>query len=421
MVALASLFVLGIAVSRSAQAQTFTVLHTFTGGADGASPFTGLTMDRGGNLYSTAINGGTGSCTGYSIGCGTVFRMSHSGSDWIFAPLYSFQAGGSDDGEFPAGRVAIAPDGVLYGTTSAGGEPAGCSPYAGCGTIFSLRPSPDRPDTVLSPWTETILYRFRGNPDGNAPAGDLTFDAAGDLYGITEAGGSNAGFGTVYELARSNGGWSESVLYNFTQPPDGGYPKSGVIFDQSGSLYGTASLDGADYAGTVYQLTPSGSSWSPNLLYTFTDGLDGGEPIAGLIFDNIGNLVGATAGGSQGAVVFRMTPSNGGWSYTPIYTFSPEDYAGPEATLVMDALGNLYGTLPGYNAGHLYGSVFKLTPTEGGWVYTDLHDFTGGSDGGNPLGSLILDLQGNLYGTAAFGGSTQRCSLGCGVVFEITP
>ncbi len=191
-----------------------------------------------------------------------------------------------------------------------------------------------------------------------------------------------------------------------------------MVLDAAGSLYGTASQGGLYGEGVVYQVTPSGSE---TVLYSFTGGNDGSLPYAGVIFDPTGNLYGATAfGGSGGSgVVFELSPGNGGWSYTEIYPL-PGGGWGPYERLVMDGSGNLFGTMyKGSSSG--YGSVFKLTSSNGDWTYTSLHDFTDGDDGAYPYGGLVRDSNGNLYGTAAYGGSLACSSGGCGVVFEITP
>jgi uncharacterized repeat protein (TIGR03803 family) len=160
------------------------------------------------------------------------------------------------------------------------------------------------------------------------------------------------------------------------------------------------------------------------VLYDFQAGDDGAYPEAGLIFDLAGNLYGATRnrGPANGGTVFEMTPAGGAWDITTLYGFSQGlGYWGPWSTLAMDAAGNLYGTT--YNDGaYGYGSVFKLTRSNGGWTYSDLHDFTGNSDGAWPVGSVVLDASGNIYGTSSAGGN-RGCpgDAGCGVVWEITP
>jgi len=387
-----------------AQAQTYNILHNFTGGLDGLQPWAGLTLDQTGNLYGTTFEGGR-------TGNGTVFKLSHESSSWIFSPLYNFNGG--NDAHAPQARVIFGPDGTLYGTTYAGGN-NGCE-GVGCGAVFNLKPTPTAPPTALTPWIETVLYRFTGRADGSGPGyGDLVFDQAGNLYGTTIYGGNNQD-GVVYELSPSGGGWTESVLYSFTGKQDGSNPYSGVIFDQAGNLYGT-NTTGLDAYGRVYQLTPSGPPWIEHSLYGFTGGNDGAYPVGGVIFDQSGNLYGTTNSIAYGGggTIFELKPSTGGWMFNLLYSFTGNTLQGPYSSLAMDAAGNLYGTTYGEGAYSL-GSVFKLTPSVGSWIYTDLHDFSG-SDGQNPVGGVVLDASGNLYGTASKGGAH-----GDGVVWEITP
>jgi uncharacterized repeat protein (TIGR03803 family) len=412
--ALAIVVLLAIAVTRSAQAQTFSVIHTFAGGQDGASPRAGLTIDAGGNLYGTTYSGGAG-------GNGTVYKLTRTGSSWILNPVYSFAGG--NDGAGPFGGMVFGPNGSIYGTTRSGGGGSGCQvyDYTGCGTIFDLAIPPNAIcGTAPCPLTENVLYRFSGGSDGAHPAqGDLNFDRAGNIYGATYQGGSS-GCGTVFKLTRSGSGWTEGVLYAFTGAIDGCFAHA-VTFDQVGNLYGTAITAGAHGLGTVFQLSPSGSGWVENTLYSFQGGTDGQEPVAGVIFDGSGNMYGSTVhhGQGGGGTVFELTPSGGGWTFSTIYGLSGSG-SGPQATL-MDQAGSLYGTTFSDGA-HGLGSVFKLTPSGGGtWTYTSLYDFTGGSDGANPYSNLVFDASGNLYGTTSAGGTGLACSGGCGVVFEITP
>jgi hypothetical protein len=274
-----------------------------------------------------------------------------------------------------------------------------------------------------------VLFAFDA-ATGFFPLGDLTFDAAGNIYGTTQFGGltqycGGGGCGVAYQLTQSGGAWTESILHAFTSGPDGAYPNSGVIFDRAGNLYGTAPQDdyqGGSY-GLVYQLSPSGSDWTLNALYYFQAGVDGAYPYAGLISDPAGNLYGATRNGpDEAGTVFELTSSGGGWEYNLVYGLPPGDgCCGPYGTLVADAAGNLYGaTLTAGEYGE--GNVFKLTPSNGAWTYTDLYDFTGHDDGGQPYGSLVLDANGNIYGTTYAGGNFEcQGDYGCGVVFEITP
>ena len=416
--ALAITAVLTLVLIPTGEAQTYKVIYNFTGGQDGSTPYTGLTMGGAGRLYGTTAYGSYSGGTCQRFGCGTVFSLTRKNSAWVLSALYSFQ--GANDGGHPLARAIIGPDGTLYGTTTEGGNSA-CEGN-GCGTVFNLRPPPTFCPAVSCPWIEAVLYRFSGGSDGAHPeTGTLIFDQAGHLYGTTLSGGTfNCGdytCGVVFELEPSNGSWTENVLYNFTGV-GGGHPFAGVVFDKAGNLYGTASYG----PGVVFQLTPSGSGWTPNTLHTFQGGNDGSYPYASLIFDPWGNLYGTTAygGADNGGTVFELTPSNGSWTYTLVYTLTAPGGEGPWSNLVMDSAGNLYGTS---RFGGIYGAgaVFELTPTNGGWSYTSLHDFTGASDGGGPIGDLILDAKGNLYGTASEGGRNLCFGNGCGVVFEITP
>jgi len=394
-----------------AQAQSYKVLHNFTGGEDGGNPYTGLTIDKAGNLYGTTAadaNGGSG--------FGGVYKMKHVGAGWVFSPLYSF-AGGSD-GAAPFSPVEFGPDGSLYGATNQGAE-GGCYLGKGCGTVFKLQPAASACKSAICPWSETVLYRFTGGSDGGNPNGPLVFDQSGNVYGTARRGGQGVcdgnGCGTVYKLTHSGNSWMQSVLYTFTGGNDEGLPDSGVIFDPSGNLYGTTQGCVGD-TGTAFELTPAGSSWNYSTIFTF-GGSVGDCPVAGLILDPLGNLYGATA---LSAAAFELTFSGGIWTLNRFLALgSGGGDCGPQAALVMDSQANLYGTTYCGGANGL-GSVFKLTPSNGAWTYTDLHDFAG-SDGANPYGSLVLDGSGNLYGTASMGGTGMACNGGCGVVFEITP
>ncbi len=409
-VAMGLIIVLGLTVV--AQAQTFTVLHSFTGGQDGANPLAGLTMDQAGNLYGTASLGG--------VGNGTVFKLAHRGSSWILNPLYQFQ--GLPDGFFPEARVTIAADGTLYGSTFYGGIAGqGCAQGGPvqCGTIFHLRPPASACNTAICPWTETQIYAFNSYPSLFWPNfGDLVFDRAGNLYGVAFQGGNRGGgIGGVFELTPSDGGWTETTLYNFQGRTDGAQPIGGVIFDAAGNLYGTTfGQPATGQYGTVYELTPSGSGWTKSTLYRFQNGSVGASPRGDLIIDAAGNLYGTTSVGGPGVggKVWELSPSNGSWILSVIYSFPGSNF-GPFSPLLMDAAGNLYGTTLAGGA-FQQGSVFKLTHSSGGWSYSTLYDFTDGSDGRSPYGHLILDGNGNLYGTAGWGGPTNN-----GVIWEITP
>jgi uncharacterized repeat protein (TIGR03803 family) len=383
------------------RAQTFSVLHNFTGGSDGSNPQVGLTIDAGGRLYGTAGTGGAG--------FGTVFQMKRAGSGWIFTSLHSFTGG--NDGAAPLGRVIFGPNGTLYGNTHSGG---GGRCDGGCGTVFNLQPQPRVCNHTLCPWMERVLYAFQGGflDDGLGAIGNVAFDQAGNLYGATSGGGVQFD-GTVYELIPSMGGWTENVLYSFAGGQnDGAGPLTGPTFGYGGNLYGTTANGGPYNRGVVYELTPSGSGWTENVIHSFVPATDGGYP-QGVIADSAGNLYGGTSLGGQygGGTIFQLTPSNGSWTFTVVYQLT-EGGCGVVGPLVMDAANNLYGAA--------CDNVFKLSPSGGAWTYTQLYHFTDGSDGGNPNGNMVLDATGNLYGTTANGG-TGNCFRGCGVVFEITP
>jgi uncharacterized repeat protein (TIGR03803 family) len=182
-------------------------------------------------------------------------------------------------------------------------------------------------------------------------------------------------------------------------------------------LYSTTKLGGASDGGTVFRLTYSGSGWTKSVLHSFQWDSDGALAYGAVISDQSGNLYGTTASGGSGGggTAFMLSPSDGGWTPTVLYSFAGSNLQGSHAGLAMDSAGNLYGTTYGDGA-YGVGSVFKLTPSNGGWTYTSLHDFTGGDDGGTPEGGVTLDANGNLYGTANIGGAYSF-----GVVWEITP
>lgn len=395
--------------------QTFTVVHAFSGGTDGEYSTSKLTMDAAGNLYGTT--GGDGVRT-----FGTVFRLTRRNSNWVETPIYAFQGGG--DGAVPYAGVTLGPDGSLYGTTSAGGlNRRSC--FGGCGTVFKLTPPATDCGERACGWTKMVLYRFAGGDDGSVPKGMLTFDPAGNLYGTTYNGGSSQaclppyGCGTVYKLAPSSGGWKESLVHVFGASGEGANPSAGVIFDAAGNLYGTTVYGGAHTWGTVFQLTSTEAGWVEQTLYSFQIGANGVSPVGGLVLDRAGNLYGTTMenGAGGGGTVFELTPTSGGWVAATLYSFN--GLQGPRASLTMDVRGNLYGATT-IDGAYQHGSVFRLARSRIGWTYTSLHDFAGGSDGGDPYGTVVFNRDGNLYGT-----TTQRgwgCGTnGCGVVFEVTP
>ncbi len=404
------------------QAQTLTVLHTFTLGPDGGKPTAGLTPDAAGNLYGTTYSGGPLNEQCFDGGCGVVFKMTHGGSGWILTPLYSF--GSLPDGQGPQSRVIFGPDGALYGTTYSGGA------HECCGTVFKLQPPANSCGSFSCPWRETILYSFTSLADGAHPTAEVVFDRVGNLYGTTSEGGGGpceVGCGTVFELSpNGNGTWSKSTLHSFQGgASDGASPDSALLFDSAGNLYGTTYL-GGDYdcysaptCGTVFELTPSGSGWTEKVLHIFADGPDGGNP-AGLVFDSEGNLYGAASSGPGefgAGTIFELTPNQGGgWTFTVPYTFTDSGASFPNAP-TMDAAGNIYG---GSQNGGVYGpgAAYKLTRSNGGWSYATLGSFEfQGASGSLPEGTVVVDAQGNVYGACYVGPPPHNG----GTVWEITP
>ena len=263
---------------------TPTPLYGFSGGADGNTPNYGaLIFDRAGNMYGVTSAGGSGN--------GVVYEMVGSGVEWTEQPIYAFS--GSPDGATPYSGVILDNAGNLYGTTTAGGA-------SGHGAVYELSPSGNG-------WTERVLYSFSGGGDGSYPTAGLIFDAAGNLYGATNVGGTGGG-GTVFELSPSGDGWTYSLIYSFSGGANCG-PWAPLAL-RGGNLYGTTVCDGANSAGNVFELSPSGNGWSYSSLYDFTGGNDGKFPYSNVSFDAAGDLYGTTLRGGvylQG-VVWKITP-----------------------------------------------------------------------------------------------------------------
>lgn len=350
--------------------------------------------------------------------------------------VYSFQ--GATDGDFPMAGLISDAAGNFYGTTNGSGSPCDTD----CGTAFELTPA------TGGGWNQIVLHNFIGGGDGRSPVGGLIFDQAGNLYGTTEFGGAEFDDGTVFELSQQGGVWTETILYKFKGGTDGAQPTAGLVFDTAGNLYGTTVSggqppDGYRDNGTVFQLKPSqGGTWTETVLHTFGVGKDGFQPYAGLTIDQAGNLFGTTLAGGGGncqyfgtpgcGAVFQLKPAakkDGAWTERVLYRFEggSNDGQAPDAALIFDHQGNLDGvTQHGgiCSVSSFCGTVFQLTPgPDDVWTESLLYSFTGGSDGGYPRGSLILDVAGNLYGTTEFGGDGGVCrdDNSCGTVFELTP
>jgi len=388
-----------LAAASSAYGQTETVLHFFCSQpncADGASPqFVTPVLDENGNLYGTTATGGT-------YGYGTVFEMTPSGTETV---LYSFADGWTDGSEPWAGLVRDN-EGNLFGMTCCGGS-------FGLGTVFKVTPS----------GVETILHTFGASGDGAEPYNSgLIQDAAGNLYGTTQYGGAHPCCGTVFKVTPTG---TEIILHSFSNAGRDGYSPSGsLVMDKHGNLYGTTFGGGDHRYGTVFKLTPSGTE---KILYSFSHK----EwalwwPVGPLVLDAEGNLYGVTAGGGNGSckkfgcgTVFKLTPSG---TRTILHRFSNNGTDGwfPWSGLVWDAKGNLYGTTK-RGGSQDSGTVFELTPQKHGWTETILWSFNDydpyGKDGAGPLGGLVLDKNGNLYGTTSGGGPYPYF----GTLFRVTP
>jgi hypothetical protein len=269
-----------------------------------------------------------------------------------------------------------------------------------------------------------FAWKFDGKAGGGGPSSGLIEGAGGVLYGTAYTGA--AGFGVVYSLAKPRGGaWTEKALYTFTGDADGAGPTGRLIMDASGALYGVTAGGAAYASGTVFMLTPPAqgkSAWTETTLYTFTHGDDGGVPMGGLIADAAGNLYGTTTryGQSGYGTVFKLSPPAQGqtaWTYTVLHSFTGgTDGGSPAASLIMDSRGDLFGTAPRGGKTLVSGVVFELINTHGGGYHEEtLHSFSG-PDGMYPTSPLIADTAGNLYGTAPFGGT-----YGQGVAFEVSP
>ncbi len=403
------------------------VLHTFNGGVDGGLPFATMNVDASGNLFGTAATGGTGTCSYLgTTGCGTIFELKKHNSSYLFNPLYSFLGG--TDGESPLRPMTVGPNGTFYGTTGAGGE-GSCSFLSApeCGVVFNAGPNPTPQRNPLLKFHESVLYRFTGGSDGASPFSTVIFDGSGNIYGTTAAGGSH-GDGVVFKLTPTGGGnYTESVIYNFAGGSDGVNPYDGLVFDNTGNLYGTTANGGGSNAcqfgcGTVFELSPSGGGWTERVLYAFQGGSDGANPNAGVAVDAMGNLYGNTwqAGNTGGGTIYELTPAGGG-NYTFHLLLTIPGGAGNAINRVtLDSAGNVYEALQGGGAFGL-GQVLKLTRSNSVWIYSDLHDFTGSADGKTAIGGVSLDTSGNVYGTATYGAGTGCGGSGCGVVWAITP
>ena len=342
--------------------------------------------------------------------------------------LYSF-AGPPADGGSPAGNLVSDANGNFYGTTQNGGP-------ANAGTVFKLHPKGD------GTYTESVLYSFGAtSSDGQLPSG-LVMDGSGNLYGTTQAGGGSSacqfGCGTVFELVAASGVYSEKILHSFTGAPDGQSPGS-LSMDASGNLYGTTEFGGTAKSssfckagcGTVFELTNNSGSYTYSVLFSFSiAGFYGLNPAGNVVVDSSGNVFGTTpAGGGSSAcalgcgTVFELVNSSGSYVPKALYSFTGvPDGELPGSNLILDAQGNLYGTASGgvstACSSFGCGAVFKLHPNgDGTYSESVLYSFTGSPDGQGP-GSLVVDASGDFYGITGAGGASTAC-MQCGTVFKL--
>jgi uncharacterized repeat protein (TIGR03803 family) len=400
-----------VKVSLPREALHETVLYSFPGIPNGAQPSAGLIADRRGALYGTTAVGGVGG----SFGNGTVFKLTPSEKGYTESVLYAFQGG--NDGAVPYASLIADEKGALYGTTAFGGG------SFGNGTVFKLTPSEKG-------YTERVLYAFRGGGDGARPYGGLIAGERGALYGTTVLGGPATGCsyvtcGTVFKLTPSGTGYSESVIYAFQgSPNDGAHPDAGLIADKEGALYGTTEQGGitrcTNGCGTVFKLTRTANGYAERVLHRFGGPTgDGAQPFAGLIADEKGALYGTTTSGGAtfNGTVFKLTPSGGRYSESVLYSFQAgSDASFPVGGVIVDKTGALYGTTAFTSVIGGNGTVFKLTPSGNSYTESILYHFLGPpNDGSYPYGGVIADESGTLYGTTTAGGAT-----GIGIVFKLT-
>ena len=399
-----------VAIAQESILHSFTVYHSspdsddnYVTTPDGYGPTGTLILDASGNLYGTAPNGGSGNG-------GAVFEvMPGAPGVWTAKALHSFAGPGSGpEGSEPTSSLSFDSHGNLYGITEIGGT-------HDQGTVFELSPG------TSGNWTEQVLFSFNSSGTGGAlPNSGVILDAVGNLYGTTTTAGANGG-GTVFELSPVAGsGWTAKELFSFPTP-SADVVSSGAIltFDAIGDLYGTKNTGGANGGGFAYELTPaSEGSWMEKVLYNFAAGdafTDGSFPSGPLTFDSEGNAYGVTAnGGACGlGTVYELSPgTDESWTQKILHNFSCDssglEGSGPEGNLLLDAAGNLYGTtnLGGVGDYGPSGTLYKLTPaTDGAWTETILHEFGATPvDGIYPAAGLVVDAQGNLYGTTTNGG-----------------
>ena len=385
-----------MAGSTAASAQTMTTLTSLT---DGQFPWGSLVVDANGNLFGTTELGG-------ASGYGTVFEIANSGGVYASTPttLVSFD---NTYGAFPLAGLIVDANGNLFGTAQSGGA-------YGYGTVFEIVKTSSGYAS-----TPTTLVNF-DNTNGAVPEAGLIADANGNLFATTAVGGEYGG-GTVFEIVKTSSGYASTptTLVSFNGS-DGEVPQAGLIADANGNLFGTTDVGGAYGSGTVFEIakTSNGYANTPTTLVNF-DNTNGAVPEGGLIADANGNLFGTTAvGGAYGdGTVFEIVKTSSGYASTPttLVNFDNTNGAIPEAGLIADAKGALFGTTA-VGGAYGVGTVFEIANSGGVYASTPTTLFSfNGSDGSYPSTGLIGDANGNLFGTTSQGGSDNT-----GTVFEIT-
>ena len=394
-------------------------------GRNGSGPAVTMVADKSGNLYGTTNNGGVYSSACNGKGCGTVFELVNEGAgQYGYRIIHSF--GNGSDGQIPNSQVTVDARGNLFGDTYQGGT-------NGFGTVFVLHRN------SRGEWNEKVIYNFTGGADGAGPQATLVLDSAENVYGTASGGGIVSssctilvGCGTVFKLTpRSGGQWTETTLYSFSGTPDGWFPLAGLAVGENGVLYGTTDAGGVNGYGTVYALSRLHGVWAERILHSFNlDGTDGIFPVVGLTADATGNLYGPAinggstlsgCGGLGCGVIFELVAPN--WTEKILYSFSGgDDGASPATNLTFDNSGNLYSTAAAGGTsgtgcgGSGCGVVFKLENNGSGWTEKTLHSFGSSTDGAVPYGGVAFGADGNLYGTTFEGGTHNL-----GVAYKLVP
>jgi uncharacterized repeat protein (TIGR03803 family) len=399
----------GAPAAASSHLQPEQILYDFDG-PNGAGPLSGVSIGAGGTLYGTTTFGG-------KHGDGDVYKLTPSGSAYTETILHTFGAKG--DGSKPDGNVVVNSQGDLFGVTTVGGADQQ-------GTAFELVPSGPR-------YVETVIHTFTGGEDGGQPIGTLQLNASGDLFGVTQFGGTTNG-GVVFELSPTKNGYHEQVLHTFSYAA--ALPQAGLTMARNGTLYGTGYGDGSVHTdGLVFRLRPNAKGYVYADLYNFKGGADGSNPFSALTMStSTGDIFGTTEyGGDAGGegTVFELIPTGAGYSERVLHGFTSEQGELLQAPVLLQGDGDLFGTASGGGTGCKggCGTVFELIPTGSTYRFKSVYRFTGPPDGAEPQwGPLVSEANGDLLGTTRSGGTGSGCSdggpggvTGCGTLYQIQP